>query len=91
MVGGGGFRSPQMFQALAADPSNPVTELVLFDTDGPRLAVVETVIDQLRVEADGDGAAAGGRAPAVRTEPVRRAFGMGSGRAAGPAIYGSAL
>ncbi|HHW83153.1 MAG TPA: 6-phospho-beta-glucosidase [Actinomycetales bacterium] len=47
MIGGGGFRTPQMFQALAADPDGLITELVLYDTDGERLKVIEGVIAQM--------------------------------------------
>ncbi|HZK06431.1 MAG TPA: 6-phospho-beta-glucosidase [Actinomycetaceae bacterium] len=60
MIGGGGFRVPQLYRALADDPAELVHEFVLTDTDPGRLAVVENVISQLR---QGDGG------PAVRTTP----------------------
>lgn len=50
MVGGGGFRTPQMFQALAADSDRLITELVLVDAEPSRLAVIEPVIAGLAQE-----------------------------------------
>ncbi|MDO5495118.1 MAG: 6-phospho-beta-glucosidase [bacterium] len=59
MIGGGGFRAPQMFKALAADPDGLITELVLYDTEPAHVAVIETVISQLRPSLDDDDAQAG--------------------------------
>ena len=49
MVGGGGFRTPLVYGALAAaGPSVPrVEEVVLYDVDAARLAVMEHVLSQL--------------------------------------------
>ena len=44
MIGGGGFRVPQMYRALAGNPDGPIDRLVLTDTDERRLAVVGDVI-----------------------------------------------
>jgi len=43
MIGGGGFRVPQMYRALAGN-DGPIDRLVLTDTDERRLAVVGDVI-----------------------------------------------
>lgn len=58
MVGGGGFRVPQMFQALAADPGGLITDLTLVDIDQRRLDVVMSVIRGLAANGP-DGVAAG--------------------------------
>lgn len=48
ILGGGGFRVPLVFKALAHDTSpQRVTELRLYDTDPLRLGVIETVVAQL--------------------------------------------
>ena len=48
ILGGGGFRVPLVFKALARDTSpQRVTELRLYDTDSLRLGVIETVLAQL--------------------------------------------
>ena len=48
ILGGGGFRVPLVFKALARDTSpQRVTELRLYDTDPLRLGVIETVVAQL--------------------------------------------
>mgnify|MGYP001940788960 FL=1 len=45
ILGGGGFRVPLVFKALAHDTSpQRVTELRLYDTDPLRLGVIETVV-----------------------------------------------
>lgn len=56
MIGGGGFRVPAMYRALAADPDHLIDELVLVDVDAHRLAVVENVIRGM-----------GGTFPRIRT------------------------
>lgn len=67
ILGGGGFRVPLVFKALAADRSaERVTELRLYDVDPVRLAAIEHVVSELattrpdapRVVATGDLAAA---------------------------------
>src|SRR5699024_8236142 len=48
IVGGGGFRVPQIFQAISsADARLRVTELWLYDTSPQRLDVIGRVLDQL--------------------------------------------
>ena len=48
ILGGGGFRVPLVFKALARDTSpQRVTELRLYDTDSVRLGVIEKVLAQL--------------------------------------------
>src|SRR5690606_13294440 len=37
IIGGGGFRVPLIFRALARDPEPVIDELVLYDSDGARL------------------------------------------------------
>jgi len=45
ILGGGGFRVPLVFKALAHDTSpQRVTELRLYDTDPLRLGVIETAV-----------------------------------------------
>lgn len=44
IVGGGGFRVPLLYRALAGDPASPVDHLVLTDSDATRLEVVSRVI-----------------------------------------------
>ncbi len=58
ILGGGGFRVPLIFRALREDPDLGVDELVLYDVDPSRLAVVSDVLAHL---------AAGPASPAVRT------------------------
>ena len=48
ILGGGGFRVPLVFKALARDTSpQRVTELRLHDTDPVRLRVIDVVLAQL--------------------------------------------
>lgn len=51
ILGGGGFRVPLIYQALAAPDAGFVDEVVLYDIDERRLAAIERVLDQLREEA----------------------------------------
>ncbi|MDD9207573.1 6-phospho-beta-glucosidase [Georgenia sp. 10Sc9-8] len=46
IIGGGGFRVPQIFQAVAGGEPG-VTELCLHDVSAERLTVIRTVLDQL--------------------------------------------
>lgn len=57
LIGGGGFRTPTLYQALLGDDPGlpPVSEVVLHDTDPQRLQVIATILGQLR-----DGAPHGG-------------------------------
>lgn len=59
MVGGGGFRVPRLFEALAGDPDSPITELTLVDADVHRLDVIRSVIDAMRT-GSGAGPAVSG-------------------------------
>ncbi|WP_152361494.1 6-phospho-beta-glucosidase [Microlunatus speluncae] len=59
IIGGGGFRVPLIFRALAADPERVIDELVLYDTGADRLRRIGAVIAAM--------AGAGG-GPAVRLE-----------------------
>jgi 6-phospho-beta-glucosidase len=48
ILGGGGFRVPLIYQALAADGDKPlIRELRLFDPSPDRLAVIRNVLNQL--------------------------------------------
>jgi len=48
ILGGGGFRVPQVFAAIAADDAAVrVDELVLYDTDASRLGAIGAVVTQL--------------------------------------------
>ncbi|RYV52969.1 6-phospho-beta-glucosidase [Pengzhenrongella frigida] len=48
LLGGGGFRVPQVFEAIAADDAVVrIDELVLYDTDPSRLGAIRAVIAQL--------------------------------------------
>nr|WP_329609262.1 hypothetical protein [Arthrobacter sp. ATA002] len=48
LIGGGGFRVPQIFEALAAGHAAArVTELCLYDSSPQRLAVMQSVLAQL--------------------------------------------
>ena len=48
MIGGGGFRVPQIFEALGSDGDHaPVTELCLYDISADRLATIRAVLAQL--------------------------------------------
>ncbi|ROR73942.1 6-phospho-beta-glucosidase [Bogoriella caseilytica] len=77
ILGGGGFRVPQVHQALlAARERIDVDELVLYDVDADRLAVMRAVLEQRAAtlgRADAGRAAAGtehsagGGVPALRT------------------------
>jgi 6-phospho-beta-glucosidase len=55
ILGGGGFRVPLVYQALAG--GSPITEVVLYDVAADRLTAIQAVLAQL----------AGPRSPAVRT------------------------
>jgi len=51
ILGGGGFRVPQVFAALAADDAAVrIDELVLYDTDASRLEAIRAVLRQLEQE-----------------------------------------
>ncbi len=59
LLGGGGFRTPLIFRALLQRRAEvPVDELVLYDLDASRLAVISAVLE---------GIVAGRPAPKVRT------------------------
>jgi 6-phospho-beta-glucosidase len=48
ILGGGGFRVPQVFEAIAAtDAAVRIDELVLYDTDASRLGAIGAVVAQL--------------------------------------------
>jgi len=48
ILGGGGFRTPWVYRAVADDTGEPgVGEVVLYDTDPRRLAVIEAVLAQV--------------------------------------------
>ncbi len=48
ILGGGGFRVPQVFEAIAADDAAVrIDELVLYDTDALRLGAIRAVVAQL--------------------------------------------
>ncbi|MFI6942789.1 6-phospho-beta-glucosidase [Streptomyces sp. NPDC050418] len=47
ILGGGGFRVPLVYGALAGAGSDTVTELTLYDTDRTRLEVIRAVIAEL--------------------------------------------
>ena len=48
ILGGGGFRVPQVFEAVAADDAAVrIDELVLYDTDAARLGAIRAVVAQL--------------------------------------------
>lgn len=50
ILGGGGFRTPHVWQALLRDVgSRRVTEVALYDIDAARLATVTTILRQLAV------------------------------------------
>jgi 6-phospho-beta-glucosidase len=50
ILGGGGFRTPYVWQALIRDQGSPrVTEVALYDVDAARLATVTTILEQLAV------------------------------------------
>lgn len=49
ILGGGGFRVPLVYRALLHDTGSPrVTDVVLYDTDPGRLAVIAAVLRRLR-------------------------------------------
>lgn len=61
MIGGGGFRTPLVHQALLSDDRRPrVDQVVLYDTDPARLAAMAGLLAQQRE-------ASGGTGPQVRT------------------------
>lgn len=48
ILGGGGFRTPYVWQALIRDQGSPrVTEVALYDVDEGRLATITTILEQL--------------------------------------------
>ncbi len=49
ILGGGGFRTPLVHGALVRDPARGVTEVVLHDIDGRRLAAIGQVLAQAAV------------------------------------------
>jgi 6-phospho-beta-glucosidase len=50
ILGGGGFRTPYVWQALIRDQGSPrVTEVALYDVDEARLATVTTILRQLAI------------------------------------------
>jgi 6-phospho-beta-glucosidase len=50
ILGGGGFRTPYVWQALIRDQGSPrVTEVALYDVDEARLATITTILEQLAV------------------------------------------
>ncbi|MFF2315474.1 6-phospho-beta-glucosidase [Arthrobacter sp. NPDC058097] len=51
IAGGGGFRVPLVYRALCSGPySGLVSEVVLFDVDGGRLAAIEAVLRSMTTE-----------------------------------------
>ena len=82
IAGGGGFRVPLVYRALCSGPySGLVSEVVLFDVDGGRLAAIEAVLRSMSSKVSGapDGSSAVGRSswrpPAVTsTTSLRRAL-----------------
>ena len=51
ILGGGGFRVPQVFEAISADDAAVrIDELVLYDTDASRLGAIRAVVAQLEPE-----------------------------------------
>lgn len=59
IIGGGGFRVPLIFRALADDPEPVIDELVLYDTDATRLRRIGAVIEAMTADRIG---------PSVRLE-----------------------
>jgi 6-phospho-beta-glucosidase len=50
ILGGGGFRTPYVWQALIRDEGSPrVTEVALYDVDEGRLATITAILEQLAV------------------------------------------
>ena len=48
ILGGGGFRTPYVWQALIRDQGSPrVTEVALYDVDEARLATITAILDRL--------------------------------------------
>lgn len=48
ILGGGGFRTPFVWEALLRDHGEPrITEVALYDIDDSRLAVIESILQQL--------------------------------------------
>lgn len=51
IVGGGGFRTPQVYQALLRDTGTPrVTQVALYDTDEVRLGIMTAILAELAAE-----------------------------------------
>lgn len=65
VLGGGGFRVPLLYRAVAADPDRAVDELVLHDPDPHRLRLMEAVLEGLARHGDADQPGPSGR-PRVR-------------------------
>ncbi|MFE4544473.1 6-phospho-beta-glucosidase [Arthrobacter sp. NPDC056727] len=66
IAGGGGFRVPLVYRALCSGPyAGLVSEVVLFDVDGGRLAAIEAVLRSVSSEVGGapDGRPAVGHFP----------------------------
>ncbi|MCU1434328.1 MAG: 6-phospho-beta-glucosidase [Pseudarthrobacter sp.] len=71
IAGGGGFRVPLVYRALASGPfAGLVSELVLYDVDPGRLSAIAAVLRAMPLSgtpASDGGAPEGARPPAVRT------------------------
>lgn len=71
IAGGGGFRVPLVYRALASGPfAGLVSELVLFDVDPGRLEAIAAVLRAMplpAVRASDGGTSAGAQPPALRT------------------------
>ncbi len=53
ILGGGGFRTPNVYQALLRDQGSPrVTEVALYDVDEGRLGSMTTILEQFAVGFD---------------------------------------
>lgn len=52
IIGGGGFRVPQIYEALASEDSKvPIDQLCLYDVSASRMHRVQAVIDELALKA----------------------------------------
>lgn len=72
IVGGGGFRVPQLFEAVAGAGPLAVDEVCLYDVDAGRVRVIARVLDELAAELSTGmaGAAGSGTAGAARRMPA---------------------
>jgi 6-phospho-beta-glucosidase len=53
ILGGGGFRTPHVYQALLRDHGSPrIDEVALHDIDSSRLAVMETILAEIGANVD---------------------------------------